>query len=204
VVLCENVVEEPESDTEPQTISFTSTLYLLHDIPSERRTHVVLPAPRNPVMSSTGTVRWCADVEASGCCDSEKGSKPWPIGTASGTSSSLSIGDFNENAGRMFGQGLGVSNVSTRGETLEEWGKGELKEKDTWLDDGGYSFSVSDCILLRKRAHAPLCMSTELTLQACCRRFTEAEVGCSDQKRFEAELEFIQGLSSPQYINCED
>lgn len=27
-------------------------------------------------------------------------------------------------------------------------------------------------------------------------------MGCSDHERFEAELEFIQGLSSPQYINC--
>lgn len=36
-----------------------------------------------------------------------------------------------------------------------------------------------------------------------CRVYTEDEVGCSDQERFVMELEFIQCLANPFYLNCE-
>lgn len=35
------------------------------------------------------------------------------------------------------------------------------------------------------------------------RRAGEIEVGCSDSKRFELELEFVQLLANPAYLNCE-
>lgn len=34
------------------------------------------------------------------------------------------------------------------------------------------------------------------------RNDAESTTGCSNQKRFELELEFVQCLSSPQYLNC--
>jgi hypothetical protein len=34
------------------------------------------------------------------------------------------------------------------------------------------------------------------------RRATEAETGCSDAERFELELEFVQCLANPKYLNC--
>lgn len=36
-----------------------------------------------------------------------------------------------------------------------------------------------------------------------CRAHPEAETGCSGTKRFEIELEFVQCLANPHYINCE-
>lgn len=35
-----------------------------------------------------------------------------------------------------------------------------------------------------------------------CRKFSEADFGCTDKERFQLELEFVQCLSSPQYIHC--
>jgi hypothetical protein len=35
------------------------------------------------------------------------------------------------------------------------------------------------------------------------RVYTEDDVGCSDQERFVMELEFIQCLANPFYLNCE-
>ena len=37
----------------------------------------------------------------------------------------------------------------------------------------------------------------------CRRRAGEAEVGCSDAERFQLELEFVQCLANPHYLNCE-
>ena len=36
------------------------------------------------------------------------------------------------------------------------------------------------------------------------RRAGEAEVGCSDAERFQLELEFVQCLANPHYLNCEE
>lgn len=41
------------------------------------------------------------------------------------------------------------------------------------------------------------------TAAAACRRTGEAETGCSDQRRFELELEFLHCLANPGYLNCE-
>lgn len=38
---------------------------------------------------------------------------------------------------------------------------------------------------------------------ACRRRVGEEEVGCSDKRRFELELEFVHCLANPGYLNCE-
>ena len=37
---------------------------------------------------------------------------------------------------------------------------------------------------------------------SCRQRAGEAEVGCTDAKRFELELEFLQCLANPGYLNC--
>ena len=36
-----------------------------------------------------------------------------------------------------------------------------------------------------------------------CRRAGEAEVGAADAERFQLELEFVQCLANPNYLNCE-
>lgn len=33
-------------------------------------------------------------------------------------------------------------------------------------------------------------------------RCSQEDIGCSDEKRFLLELEFIQCLSNPHYLNC--
>ena len=35
-----------------------------------------------------------------------------------------------------------------------------------------------------------------------CSRADKADTGCSDRERFQLELEFVQSLANPHYINC--
>jgi len=40
------------------------------------------------------------------------------------------------------------------------------------------------------------------TERGVVRRLSEAAAGCSDDTRFQLELEFVQCLANPRYINC--
>lgn len=44
---------------------------------------------------------------------------------------------------------------------------------------------------------------TETVGQAIPRSSVQDLFGVTEKERFEAELEFVQGLASPQYLNCE-
>lgn len=55
----------------------------------------------------------------------------------------------------------------------------------------------------RPRAAAATPPLTPLPPPAACRRAGEDEVGCSDGRRFELELEFLHCLANPGYLNCE-
>ena len=49
------------------------------------------------------------------------------------------------------------------------------------------------------------CSANAPVHEGTCRvsvRCSPQEVGCSDERRFLLELEFVQCLSSPQYLNC--
>lgn len=74
---------------------------------------------------------------------------------------------------------------------------------------GDEEMDTSRCVTLPNDAASSHCQPARLGgLEAFVeprerrRRATEAETGCSDAARFELELEFVQCLANPKYLNC--
>jgi hypothetical protein len=63
------------------------------------------------------------------------------------------------------------------------------------MDDGDGARRVP------RRAN-PACAAAPAHAGAPRRRATEADAGCSDAVRFQLELEFVQCLANPRYVNC--